>query len=396
MERAETRVREVAGILNRAHAELIDIVADAITDDTWGGGGISSPEHWLTLRAGLSPSRARLIVAIARRRTELPATMDQFEAGNLSVEQVAAITRHTPAAFDASVAELAVHATVPQIRRAVSRYPFTVPTAEPISTDQQSEHDLEPERGPELNISSDASGRYLLRFTAPADIGALVDTSLRQAKDALFNATGQAASLAEALIATCSADLAAISTPSRREHYRILVHLDQEGAWLNGRPRLPQHLAHALTCDTSMQPVWEREGRPINLGRTRRIVPHRTKALVLDRDRGCRYPGCPTTSGHVDVHHLTHWANGGLTDLDNLLSLCPKHHDRHHAGDYTITGNPDHHPEGLRFTTRQGLPITTNPPPGADPTRKPDRTPYPGPTGETLHTHWITFTPTAS
>ena len=47
------------------------------------------------------------------------------------------------------------------------------------------------------------------------------------------------------------------------------------------------------------------------------------RALVLDRDRGCRYPGCPTTNGPVDVHHLTHWANGGLTDMDNLLSLCP-------------------------------------------------------------------------
>ncbi len=33
------RVHELAGVLNRAHAELVELVADALGDDSWAGGG---------------------------------------------------------------------------------------------------------------------------------------------------------------------------------------------------------------------------------------------------------------------------------------------------------------------------------------------------------------------
>ena len=89
------------------------------------------------------------------------------------------------------------------------------------------------------------------------------------------------------------------------------------------------------------------------------MVPPRTRRLVHDRDRGCRYPGCATTS-HIECHHLIHWADGGPTDTYNLAALCPYHHDAHHNRDFTITGNADH-PNGLTFTTRHGFPIHTGP-----------------------------------
>jgi hypothetical protein len=110
-----------------------------------------------------------------------------------------------------------------------------------------------------------------------------------------------------------------------------------------------------LTCDGNLTPVWTTEGRPVNVGRSQRVVPHRTKVLVDDRDRGCRFPGCGSTAS-VEVHHLVHWRDGGATDLANLLSLCPFHHDAHHRGEFTVVGDPAA-PEGLEFTTRLGRPI---------------------------------------
>ncbi|KQU70231.1 hypothetical protein ASC58_20045 [Phycicoccus sp. Root101] len=102
-----------------------------------------------------------------------------------------------------------------------------------------------------------------------------------------------------------------------------------------------------------------------------RILPHRTRRLITDRDRGCRFPGCPTT-GFVEIHHLQAWADGGPTDTDNQISLCTAHHDGIDRGDYTITGDPTH-PDGLTVTNRYGLPIRppqpheTAPPPEGDP-----------------------------
>ena len=80
------------------------------------------------LRAGLSPGRARQVVLMARRVRGLPVVMGLFEAGRLSVDQVAVVARHAPSHVEASVAELAVSASVPQLGRVLSRYAFDPPT----------------------------------------------------------------------------------------------------------------------------------------------------------------------------------------------------------------------------------------------------------------------------
>ena len=81
-------------------------------------------------------------------------------------------------------------------------------------------------------------------------------------------------------------------------------------------------------CGT-VQPVWQRAGVPVSVGRALRIVPERTRRLVLDRDRGCR-SGC-VARAHLEVHHVVHWVDGGRTDLANLVAVCPFHHDEHHG-----------------------------------------------------------------
>jgi hypothetical protein len=202
---------------------------------------------------------------------------------------------------------------------------------------------------------------------------------------------------------------------ARRARYRVQVHLDTEGGWLTGRPRLPQHIANRLTCDGTLIPVWETDGRPVNVGRTQRVVPHRTRVLILDRDRGCRFPGCGSTR-HLEIHHRVHWRDGGPTDDTNLLALCPFHHDGHHRGEFTITGDPTR-PDGLTFHTDTGLLIgppqrPPNPQPprltlapdhhtGQDPNQSHGRRPparlgrrYPAPTGGPPHLHLVDLTPT--
>ena len=56
------RTAAVAGRLNRAHAELVDIAAELIGDRHWGDGGFKTPEHYLVVRAGLAPGHASDIV----------------------------------------------------------------------------------------------------------------------------------------------------------------------------------------------------------------------------------------------------------------------------------------------------------------------------------------------
>ncbi|MGD0372932.1 MAG: HNH endonuclease signature motif containing protein [Candidatus Dormibacteria bacterium] len=37
-----------------------------------------------------------------------------------------------------------------------------------------------------------------------------------------------------------------------------------------------------------------------------------------------------------DGHHLTHWAQGGSTDLANLVNICRPHHWRVHEGGWRL------------------------------------------------------------
>src|SRR5450759_2272256 len=100
---AQQELASLCGVLNASYARLVAIVADALVDESWAIAGVRSPEHWLTMRAGLSPFHARQVVAVARRAGELPTVMGEFGDGQLSLDQVSVVARFAPAHVEASV-----------------------------------------------------------------------------------------------------------------------------------------------------------------------------------------------------------------------------------------------------------------------------------------------------
>ena len=259
---------------------------------------------------------------------------------------------------------------MPQLTRALSRYSFDpVPQASPAPTDGTRVADTKspglrtPAPGApdptderaQLSMSTGENGRFRLTYSAPASVGALVEQALREAKDALFTAGTPEVTLADAMAEVASRSLGAVTSASRADRYRVYVHLDTDGGWIGMGARLPDHMIDRLTCNGVLQPVWRTEGKPVSVGRAARIVPERTRRLVLSRDRGCRFPGCVSTL-HLEVHHVRHWRHGGGTDIDSLVTLCGYHHDRHHEGAFTISGVPST-PGGLVFRTRHGHPV---------------------------------------
>ncbi|HET9632817.1 MAG TPA: DUF222 domain-containing protein, partial [Terrabacter sp.] len=123
-------VASLAADLHDAHARLVDFVSTVLAEGSWQAAGLRSPEHWLMLRAGLSRGQAAAVLLVARRSEELPVTAAALRQGRISLDQAAVVARHTPAAFDATVAAFAQHATVTQLQRSVTRYDFTLP--EPV------------------------------------------------------------------------------------------------------------------------------------------------------------------------------------------------------------------------------------------------------------------------
>jgi hypothetical protein len=75
-------------------------------------------------------------------------------------------------------------------------------------------------------------------------------------------------------------------------------------------------------------------GKVLDVGRRTRTVPPAIRRALEVRDRTCRFPGCGCR--YTDAHHITHWADGGETKLDNLVLLCRRHHRAVHEEGWRV------------------------------------------------------------
>ncbi len=87
---------------------------------------------------------------------------------------------------------------------------------------------------------------------------------------------------------------------------------------------------------------------PLYVGRAARIVSRELFRALVVRDRRCVVKGCRRRPAQCAAHHVRHWADGGLTDLDNLVLLCHQHHHDHHDRRMDLP-----HRDG-RWLTQQG------------------------------------------
>jgi hypothetical protein len=113
-----------------------------------------------------------------------------------------------------------------------------------------------------------------------------------------------------------------------------------------------------ITCTAALSWMTHADsGEILALGRRRRRPSSAIRRAARERDKcRCRFPGCE--SRRVDLHHIQHWVNGGRTDLDNLISLCPYHHKIVHDRGYLIAASP---PGGFTFYRPDGSPLPACP-----------------------------------
>jgi hypothetical protein len=414
----EAEGASLAGIMAAAAGDLVGLITEALEHGFWcGDGDFRSPEHWAAIRFGLGPARARRLVAAARRLVELPVIRAAFVAGELTEDHVAEIVRAkvTPQ-HDAEVLNIARHATVTQLRTALSLLPpRPAPAAEPDTAHEEPEPDAGTEPVARVGFGDREDGTWGLYASGlnPLD-GALVDKALQMARSQLFRLRhGTDAdpkrvtevSWADALVHLARVGLDALD-PDREpgterrpgERYLINVHLraeEPDRARIHLGSVLPAHLCREAACDALVRAWITDQVGNVGLGRTARVVDPKLRTVIEHRDGGCRVPGCGATRWVV-IHHIWHWEDQGPTESWNLVALCPEHHRAVHRGDLVIAGNADL-PGDLTITNRHGRPLAATPPnpPGAPPGEaaaaaglRPD---YRARTGERASWYWLTW-----
>jgi hypothetical protein len=391
------QITTLAGQINAANYRFLTLIAEFEQRKAWSGYGLKSCAHWLNWKCGIDMGAAREKVRAALALTHLPKTKTAFQKGELSFSKVRALTKIATPKNESFLLNIAEYGTAQHMEKLVKAYrtvdqPLTA--EEEHSNITKAQQDLKQDIAKEdkqkekrsVICYQDNDGMWIIHAKLPAEEGSLVAKTLKELGDKLAeteteqkdktepkNVSAETFSLnqteekltfpqrrADALIALSEHYLATVHNASTNtsniastntltalksaERCQLILHI-QAGS-LNQNPQhldgqwLPPSTARRMACDAGLLIVEEDEaGNVLNIGRKSRIIPPAMARALAIRDNGCQFPGCCETR-YTEGHHIKHWADGGETKLDNLVTLCRYHHRELHKGSFYLTLKP--------------------------------------------------------
>jgi hypothetical protein len=407
LERLEARICELAGHLAAATCRFLVLLADFDARRGWASWEMGSCAQWLSWKCQMSSGTAREHVRVARALRDLPVIRARFAAGRLSYAKVRALTRIAAPATEAGLAELAGPMTANQLER-FARAHRRVTRADDAGARVRRR----------LTWRVEEDGSLSGAFRLPPLQGAVLLKALRAACAELAGQAGDlrgdvsaetraspetpaadtqavrtSSDLADGLVAVAESFLAGkVAGADDAEVYQVVVHAgtdaltepaapaadpgvsaetpaaparvpgdpaDPARCHVGDGPAISVSTAQMLACTAALSWMTHGDaGAVLALGRRRRRPSSAIRRAARERDHcRCRFPGCE--SRRTDLHHIQHWVNGGRTDLDNLISLCPYHHKLVHDRGYLIAASP---PGGFSFSRPDGTPLPACPP----------------------------------
>ena len=349
------RLDQAAKAMASAFAEALAAVADFDDEKLWRDDGSTSMTSWLAARYALSWGTAREWVRVARALRSLPTITRAFARGELSWDQVRSLTKFVTPECDAEWAARAPSISPAALEREAARHQKI--------TEREVE-DVHRLRRAAMWWDDERPLLYLQAALASEHGAAFKEALERRAEHVVLTdepfGPPQEARLADALVElVCSTKEGDPSPPTLVVHAEASILAGEEretGPWLAetiGGTRLASETVRRLACDARIEWVLERDGKAVGIGRRGRTVPGPLARALRHRDMTCRFPGCNRTRW-LYAHHIVHWANGGTTDLDNLVLLCFAHHRLIHEGGWRISGHPS---RDLRFHDPRGRPV---------------------------------------
>ena len=378
-------ITTLAGQINAANYRFLKLVSEFDKREAWAGFGIRSCAHWLNWQCGIALNAAREKVRVARALDGLPEINEAFEKGEVSFSKVRAMTRIATSLNESYLLMIANHGTAQHMEVLVRAYRHVSPQCdadeafnnnEKQADNKKSEH-LQDQR--KVSCYQDDEGMWHIQATLPAEEGGILVKVLKELGDRLVAEASQETEDEKQLSIEPEPEIvtAVTSFPQQRadalvaiaEHYlatgsggavnlkasercQLIMHVHSGadagslhaglGANLDGQWLAPD-AARRLACDASLRLVTEDEqGNVLDIGRRSRVISSAMSRALTIRDGGCQFPGC-CESRYVDGHHIKHWADGGETKLDNLVTLCRYHHRELHKGNYFLCVKPETH-----------------------------------------------------
>jgi hypothetical protein len=399
----DARSQELAGrIVQRSrqisalhHEQLADI-AEFDRAEGWRGDGAVSMVAWVTGQCGVSTSTARQWVRSAANLESLPCLASGLASGELSLDLVEPLAEVATASTDAVLREASADWSVRQARELAAWYRAQEQEAANPGRGGDDgggdEEDVGGSEGDDMGSAGDAPAarefdRRTLRFNdtrrsvwvaftkddyaaAKSALVGRVSADKRESERAGRGSIGPAdpvryvtydQRLYDALMHLFRLGSEPASGRRRAVRPRVVVHAPLElltgcsavpgVAEIQGVGPVSAEVARRLACDANVVlSVEARDGSILDQGRARRDPTVAQRVEIARRDKGCRFPGCSFTE-FTDIHHVLHWIRGGETNLDNLVTLCDRHHKAVHELGWVMKGDAN---SVMSFTSPHG------------------------------------------
>ncbi len=355
-------IAALAAQLEAGEYRLITKIGEFDAQGGYAREGALSCAHWLSYRVGLGLGPAREKVRVARVLPKLPLIAQAFEAARVSYSKVRAITRVATPENEALLVDLATSAPASVLETLCRRFRGVLAAERetPEETDERRKvvvrHTDDGRLRLSVELDADEGARFLAaldaaRFDVSAETPHRFDASVetpRTRTDALM-----------VVVESFLAEGARSRTGGTPTEVRLHVtedELQNGGGFIEnaGCVGVSAETSRRLACDAAVVEVLEdAAGRVVRTGRRTRTVPAGMRRALEIRDQGrCAFPSC-THTRFLDAHHVEHWADGGATELDNLVLLCRRHHTFVHEHGYQIERDA----QGTQFVAPGKRPI---------------------------------------
>src|SRR5579863_454343 len=341
--------------------------------DSEGGGTTVS---WLRRSCAMTAKAAAYAAHLSRTLGEMPAMLDSARAGRASFTNVAMVGRLAGAvgveqvqAFEHILLPAAEALDPRRMRIATETTRLTI-DPDGVLADANHAHEQR-----WLDCDQTYGGVFVLRGQFDGEGGALLKTAIDALSHGLARGEQRMPSQrrADALVEMAAAQLRCgdhRDVHGQRPHLTLTVSADTlransrgpnaesddtlrvvaipQAAELSGVGPIHPEIARRIACDAvrtvvTVAPAPDESSWmlgappvPLSVGRATRTIPSSIRTALVMRDQGCRFPGCDRPPAWTDGHHIIHWADGGPTDLDNLVSLCRSHHREVHEEGWRI------------------------------------------------------------
>jgi Domain of unknown function (DUF222)/HNH endonuclease len=304
--------------------------------------GARTAASWLRHHLRMGAGEARRRVLVGQRLQDLPRVHSAFLAGEIGLAHVEVLAAGVDelgaaavAAAEESLVELARLNDPWDLREAIRTLKQTV---DPESVDERERRAMQRRHISVIPVGDE----YVVKGVLDAETGAMfaqVLDTLAKPEPGDQRLPGQRRVDALADLCRSVLDSGLPQDNGIRPHLTVVLTWDalvgRSGAALALLERfgtVSTALVRRLACDARVaRVVTDPDGSPIELGRSARAPSAAQRRGIRIRDKGrCRVPSC--RSRLVQVHHVVHWVDGGPTNLNNMVSLCPHHHRNVHSG----------------------------------------------------------------